>query len=242
MNHQRTNGWCRNCMSTSFCSGQASLTQSGQCTPVPWQSKGGFGWPESDQEKVGLFHAKTTIAESKYGTWKSPVWKGTYIFQIGFHVSFLQGVFFLNVKKKYYILKVSFLRLVVQLHPKPGNGSPTKTYWKWRKTHFSNQEEGLVVRFRGYIFPVTFFLRLNGRGILNSYHETSIYPLWRLFEHLQVYQEIFWEFPGPKAVPGWCHGDRGVPLVKYLPWKNPTSFQQVIVFFRGAHVEPSKKL
>ena len=65
--------------------------------------KGVFGWPEFDHfvGKSCSFHAKTTIAEKKHGTSKSPVLKRNIHLPNGVPCQFSKVDGFLNYQKKY---------------------------------------------------------------------------------------------------------------------------------------------
>lgn len=136
--------------------------------------KGVFGWPEFDHfvGKSCSFHAKTTIAEKKHGTSKSPVLKRNIHLPNGVPCQFSKVDGCLNYQKK-YSPKGVLLETRHSDSPKPGNGSPTITYWKWRETLFFPTKR----KDWSLGFEVTYFWScniLNGRGILDIMKHKSI--------------------------------------------------------------------
>lgn len=70
-------------------------------------------------EKVVLSTRKLQLPKRNMEPQNHLFWKGTYIFQMGFHVSFPRSMGFWIIKRN-TVLKVSFLRLVIQIHPNQG--------------------------------------------------------------------------------------------------------------------------
>lgn len=120
-------------------------------------------------EKVVLSTRKLQLPKRNMEPQNHLFWKGTYIFQMGFHVSFPRSMGFWIIKRN-TVLKVSFLRLVIQIHPNQGTVHQQLLTGSEGKLFFFQPRGSLG-------FEVTYFWScniLNGRGILDIMKHKSI--------------------------------------------------------------------